>query len=142
MRLPEEEKLNNVPLINEATAPAATHFMKTKIKRITDSPDAAAAFFFVGDTAVFGAQNTHQTMFTAIRRIDPVRAAGGAGYQAIQAEPFWLKRAKVPPRLIDILVAGARLLVEFIDSAETECYVGRAPTRHTANTEKALPCGR
>jgi hypothetical protein len=58
---------------------------------------------------------------------------------------FWVKRAKVPPHLINILVAGARLrgeiLVEFIDSAETEYYVGHAPTKHTANTESAL-CGR
>lgn len=199
--------------------------MNTKHTRITDSPDAlkldgkqhlfnapeAAAFFFVGDTAVIGAQTTHQAMFATMRRLDPARAAGGAGYEAIQAElaqespsrhlrengvvfypaaersktvqellpilartgvhgnrrrrlnagrlwaniksprglvsaiSFWVKRAKVSPHLIDILVAGARLrgkiLVEFIDSAETEYYVGHTPTKHTANTEKALPCG-
>lgn len=198
--------------------------MKTP-SRITDSPDAlkldgkqhlfnapeAAAFFFVGDTAVIGAQTTHQAMFAAIRWLDPSRVTG-SGYQSIQAEiaqenlakhlrdngvafypasgrklavqtllpilantgvhgnrrrtlnagrlwanmksarglvsaiSFWQTRAKLPTHLIDVLVAGAKLrgqvLVEFIDSAETEYYVGHTPAKHTANTEKALPCGR
>ena len=100
LRLPDDEKLNSIPLVSEAAAPTVTdpiHSMKT---RITDSPDTlkldgqkhtfaspeASAFFFVGDTAVIGAQTTHQAMFAAIRQLDPSRVTDGGGYLSIMAE--------------------------------------------------------